>query len=1707
MPDAWSSRSLSSILRVFAALSTLCLAAYGSAFAGTFTVYGKEKVTRTTAKPITTSTSFDVRDPSAHYELRVVNGLINDDKDKKTQVATGRILINNRAVLGPGDFNKNVLNLVAPVTLSSSNVIEATPGGQPGSYLVLEIVGFDDVPPEISAHIEPVANIYGWHNGTVRVRFECSDKTSGIASCPEPVILSLEGAAQEVSGTAVDVAGNSATTSVSVNIDLTPGLINGTVTPAPNAAGWNTADATVSFSCSDALSGVASCSENVVVSGEGTSHSVSGEVIDKADNSAKTSVGLKLDKTAPQISVAPTPVANERGWHNSPVNLQYTCSDALSGIARCAPEQLIESEGAGQQYSGQAVDVADNSASTDITLNIDRTVPAIISTVTPQANDAGWHNSDVTLSYECSDELSGVLSCQQTNTITTESATQTFTGSVTDNADNSTEISNTLNIDKTAPQITTSLEPLPNAAGWHKSSVIVKFHCSDELSGIASCPEPVTLSLEGEGQQVSGTTYDVAGNSASTTVSVNIDLTPGLIEGAITPAPNASGWNNADATISFSCSDALSGVASCSESQNLNVEGAQQTVTGTVIDSAGNSAETTLTLNIDKTAPQIAFSAPQQGSVQSQNPPAVSLQLSDNLQLDEASLQLILNGSVAAAQCQISAGVAGCTLPAAIAGQSATLEAAISDMAGNRTTVSVSFDLDNDGDGVRDADDLFPQDPNEWADLDSDGTGDNSDPDRDGDGISNDYESQVGFDPNDGQATPPDMDSDGIPNSIDPDRDGDGVANEADVFPDDPAESSDLDGDGIGDNSDPDRDGDGFSNDEEQAEGSDPNNAADYPDHLPPTLTVDVTSEVVTDADTIELSGTVSDSGKGVATVKVRSDRYNGIDFAALLNGERWSASVPLEVDSNLLTVIATDKAGNQASVSVNVLRENANAVLGLSIDYPKANAILTTDTIVVRGILRSGVPALTMSVQVNGKPATLAKTGSNTEFTFQSETLTLAEGINNILVQALVDAQPLQRSVYVNYQPELEQVAAPTIRVLAPVSGSYLAEREFILAGEVIADGRLAALTINGQPVVFNTNQAPRYTFSELQNIADGADSGHYTLIATDEQGKSSEQVVNYAIDNTAPVITLDRPLVPAPQENRVVEQPYRLQGTVSDPNIASLLVNDQGVTLDPLDSSGNYRFDVPLALSSGEANILRLSAVDMAGNRSSDEYPLRLDTTLSLKVLTPADGGAFFHQGTPLTITLTTQLDGSAGQEGISVTVQAVNSLNSVVSEAQLSGSATLQSGSLELPAQTDNYRLQLTATDADGKQVAATAIAISVQDMASIPLQLLRLEPENSAEGIEPNAPIALYFNQPVDTTKLKVTVYETAHGYTYVDMDPPGTDALSGKGHELVEVHRDHQAVTGGLSLLPNDRAVVFYPARAPAYNATVFVDVEYDGESLSRTQYHTRALPTFISGSLFDQLGQAIGGAVVTLPQLGRTVTTNKEGAFTFGFGDSAAQNIAGGQYQLLANPGMKDRRYGTLSTTISVEQGRRNTLNGYRLPLLAQDVPFVPATGGDQLVLLQGNLKIDLGGATLQYPNGMAGGDIHAQFMPFSQIPYSIDPIAYPLWMYAIQPAGMQVSGSVGLDFACPPLNGSLDYVPMDGAYVLLLGLQPDAKTITPVGVGQVVNRRIKSVGIEHYETLEMIGYGLADEAAQPHLRDYAEGKISLQTVMLQLRN
>jgi chitinase len=78
-------------------------------------------------------------------------------------------------------------------------------------------------------------------------------------------------------------------------------------------------------------------------------------------------------------------------------------------------------------------------------------------------------------------------------------------------------------------------------------------------------------------------------------------------------------------------------------------------------------------------------------------------------------------------------------------------------------TVRKSASTDVDGDHVPDVLDLFPNDPNEWADNDNDGTGNNQDLDDDNDGMPDTWEIAYGLDPlsNDAEL---DADDDGSTN-------------------------------------------------------------------------------------------------------------------------------------------------------------------------------------------------------------------------------------------------------------------------------------------------------------------------------------------------------------------------------------------------------------------------------------------------------------------------------------------------------------------------------------------------------------------------------------------------------------------------------------------------------------------------------------------------------------------------------------------------------------------------------------------------------------------------------------------------------------------------------------------------------------------------------------------------------------------------------
>jgi hypothetical protein len=196
-------------------------------------------------------------------------------------------------------------------------------------------------------------------------------------------------------------------------------------------------------------------------------------------------------------------------------------------------------------------------------------------------------------------------------------------------ADTTTQV--VLVTDSTPPTTSALVTPAPNAPGWNKSNVSLSLSSVDDPGGTGV--KQITYSSSGA-QSIASTTLagpstsisistdgittitffgtDNVGNAeTSKTITIKLDKTPPTISGSRTPAPNSNGWNNSSVTASFQCSDVLSGLAAGSPPAPtvLSAEGANQSVTGTCQDLAGNSASTAVSgINIDTTPPTVACS-------------------------------------------------------------------------------------------------------------------------------------------------------------------------------------------------------------------------------------------------------------------------------------------------------------------------------------------------------------------------------------------------------------------------------------------------------------------------------------------------------------------------------------------------------------------------------------------------------------------------------------------------------------------------------------------------------------------------------------------------------------------------------------------------------------------------------------------------------------------------------------------------------------------------------------------------------------------------------------------------------------------------------------------------------------------------------------------------------------------------------------------
>jgi hypothetical protein len=399
--------------------------------------------------------------------------------------------------------------------------------GNTASATVSEI-RIDRTAPVSSANASPSANAHGWNNTDVTVTFAATDGLSGVESCDPAVLLSAEAAGQSASGSCMDLAGNSASATASeINIDKTvPALEFGAASPSANANGWNNSDVSISFTASDALSGIdtTSSSSPMTLTAEGTGVSGSVDVTDRAGNTASfTSPIVQIDKTAPVVTGSRFPLANTHGWNNTDVTVSVSATDALSAVESCEDDVVVSTEGASQSATRSCVDLAGNAAFATVSgIQIDKTAPSVSAGPARPADKNGWYNHAVSVSWNGSDALSGVLSCAPASTYAgPDTLSASLPGQCSDRAGNEGSGSFALKYDATAPTVSIVTPPSGASYTLHQS-VIAQYSCGDTLSGVDSCAGPVGGGAAIATAPVGAKTFkvsamDAAGNAASAT--------------------------------------------------------------------------------------------------------------------------------------------------------------------------------------------------------------------------------------------------------------------------------------------------------------------------------------------------------------------------------------------------------------------------------------------------------------------------------------------------------------------------------------------------------------------------------------------------------------------------------------------------------------------------------------------------------------------------------------------------------------------------------------------------------------------------------------------------------------------------------------------------------------------------------------------------------------------------------------------------------------------------------------------------------------------------------------------------------------------------------------------------------------------------------------------------------------------------------------
>lgn len=284
----------------------------------------------------------------------------------------------------------------------------------------------------------------------------------------------------------------------------------------------------------------------VIFENEGV-HELSYFAVDNVENveGEKHLTLIKIDKTPPEITGAPTTEPNENGWYSENIVIHFEAEDqpGLSGLKSVTLDVVVSTEGRDQEVVGTAEDNAGNTASTAVGgINIDKTDPSSEITFPEEGeyyNAESWERGGGGVIGTTSDNLSGVASVEveivgwETAEAQLEDYEEVGTSweylldfaedgsddghytvrsqatDVAGNQEGTAEVSFTYD---TTPPVTSVVEVSGKEGwnGWYKSDVKVTLTVVDSLSPVVKTE--YQLDLESEEEWVEGSEITITGD-------------------------------------------------------------------------------------------------------------------------------------------------------------------------------------------------------------------------------------------------------------------------------------------------------------------------------------------------------------------------------------------------------------------------------------------------------------------------------------------------------------------------------------------------------------------------------------------------------------------------------------------------------------------------------------------------------------------------------------------------------------------------------------------------------------------------------------------------------------------------------------------------------------------------------------------------------------------------------------------------------------------------------------------------------------------------------------------------------------------------------------------------------------------------------------------------------------------------------------------